>query len=113
MMASGDDHLLCTFGRWPCRPGKEPAHPGHLTQYAELSEVYSEGRRNSCAYLNVLHVLEEVHFRVMAMSELHQILEFQLIGESLNQTGEDPGIIMPNTLQTPRGDKSILNVSVC
>lgn len=67
--------------------------------------MYSEGRRNSRAYLNVLHVLEEVHFRVVAMSELHQVLKFQLIGESLNQTGEDHGIIMPNALQTPRGDK--------
>lgn len=41
-------------------------------------------KRTAIIYLNVLHVLKEVHFQILAMSELYQVFKFWLIRKGLN-----------------------------
>lgn len=46
---------------------------------------YRQGKKTrNVSYLNVLHILKEVHFRVMAISKLYQIFKFWLMGKGLN-----------------------------
>lgn len=102
MRTPGDDHLIWksayqTRGRDP-ETFLEQEGPCFQRGTAVWAVILKAGGSN-CIYLNVLHVLKEVHFWVMVMSELHQVLKLQLVWKCLNQTGKDQGIVVLNTLQ--------------
>ena len=42
------------------------------------------GGSSNVFYLNVLHILKEVHFRITVVSELYQVFKFRLIWKGLN-----------------------------
>ena len=41
-------------------------------------------KKRTVFYLNVLHILKEVHFWIMAISKLNQVFKFWLIWKGLN-----------------------------
>ena len=51
----------------------------------EMFVSKTRGKKNRIVfYLNVLHILKEVHFWIMAISKLNQVFKFWLIWKGLN-----------------------------
>lgn len=51
----------------------------------------------------MLHVLKEVRFEVIVVSELYQVSELFLGGKGLHQAGQYGGVVMLHTLVEGKG----------
>lgn len=77
---------------WPQRPRNEKLKTFwkikiYLLKWEPLKCLFQRqgGKKNRIVfYLNVLHILKEVHFWIMAICKLNQVFKFWLIWKGLN-----------------------------